>query len=84
LVLEYAYIMEYCKVTQKYELTGKYRQPCHHSCGHEGGPFDYYQMFHSERKKRLPVGPYNVGWTFDGLTPEQIRTAVALAFSRWR
>lgn len=82
LVLEYAYIMEHCHVIQKYELEFTYKSGCHAQCTHPSGASSKYQMFHSERKKRLPVGPYNVGWTYDGLTPSQIRTAIALGFSR--
>ena len=82
LVLEYAYIMEYIKHSEKYETTWQLRDECHPSCGHGGGSRSAYQMFTTERKRRFVAGPFNAGWTFDGLDPFQVATALALGFTR--
>jgi hypothetical protein len=73
--------MEKVTSIDRFDLIQAYAQsdPPTHTVGSASRHF--YQQFTVESKRRHAIGQFQIGWTFDGLSPVQALTAAALGFT---
>jgi hypothetical protein len=85
LVLEYGYVMEHRKVSKRYYHTQQWGYSDDElvvPSSLRGSTTSAFQSFETEMKYRIPVGPYDLDISWEGLTPYQGMIAAALGFAR--
>jgi len=89
LTLEYAYMMETIEKTASYKQYQQFKLQDDPSDWYqavplnlEGARLELNQKFKTVMKQRVAVGPYNIGVSWDGLSPYQLAIAGAMGFSR--